>query len=204
MRKYILFIIILIVTGILNLECINLHSGGHIIFRSGEVGDIIRIIPIWIDWRFTTGEKESIKEGIAEWDNGLNGWMKLRVIDEEFNGEDWKIKKMYTYGGWAVVKVTVEDLPILYKWDGESTLGYVDEIGGNIISLVEARLSEDMIKYVIMHEAGHLLGLGHDGKHLMGAYYSRNNFRCIDEGTMERVGKIWNIRKGLLNFCERI
>ena len=204
MRKYILYIIFLIGIFILNLKIVNIHGGNYIIYRSGEIGKIIRLIPIWVDGRFTEGEKESIKEGIKEWDNGLNGLIKLKIVDEEFGGEDWKVRLMYTYGGWAIVKRDIKDLPIFYDNEKEKVLGYVDKIGGNILYLIEARLNHEMVKYVMMHEIGHLLGLQHEGKYLMGIYYSTENFQCIDERTMERIGKRWNIRKGLLNFCERM
>src|SRR3954471_18244797 len=56
---------------------------------------------------------------------------------------------------------------------------------------------------VVMHELGHVLGLGHSGKGgLMAAQYHPTSQRCVDQGTVEAVAAKRGLPAAELNWCQ--
>ena len=194
--KKLIFIIILIVIG----GCSDISTLTYI--KNPSYEGSIRDIPIWLDIRFSKIEGIKIEEGIREWNTSLNGAIVMEIVDDRFNMEDWKIKEMLSQDGFMILKINHKN-PIVNDDEGMHTLAFVNRIGGNLMYLIYDRLSEDMIKYIVLHEVGHLLGLGHDGNYLMSRSYNKERFECVDDETMKRVAEIWKLDLGRLNYCRR-
>jgi hypothetical protein len=165
MIKLILFIIFLILNG-----CVDTYSITYV--HNPSYNGSIRDIHIWVDMRFSKIEYLNIEAGINEWNKGLNGGIVMEIVDDEFNMEEWKIKEMLSEDGFMILKIDHKN-PMVDDNDGMRTLAFVDKIGGNLMYLIYDRLDEIMIKYIVMHEIGHLLGLTHDGAYLMNHSYSK-------------------------------
>jgi len=163
---------------------------------------VLRKIPIWIDIKFNAEERVNIKAGIDEWVKALNGVIELDIVDNFFNMEANKIEKMYKKNGWLILKIN-ERSELFYDTAGQITLGFVNDINGNVVYLVNRRVVTGNLKLILMHEIGHLLGLKHSGEYLMSAQFNYNDFICIDEETIQMVSDLYHINKIYLNYCIR-
>jgi len=71
------FIILALTIMMLGIGC----GPGYWAYRDGEVPGHIshaKVIPIWIDDKFTEGEEESLMWAILEWNRVFNGQMELK------------------------------------------------------------------------------------------------------------------------------
>jgi putative peptidase family protein len=55
---------------------------------------------------------------------------------------------------------------------------------------------------IVMHELGHVLGLGHSEGGLMAARYHPTNQQCIDKATITAVAAKRRLPVDQLNWCE--
>ena len=55
---------------------------------------------------------------------------------------------------------------------------------------------------VMMHELGHVLGLGHDSGGLMAAHYHPSDQRCVDKASVQAVAAKRRLPMDQLNWCE--
>ena len=55
---------------------------------------------------------------------------------------------------------------------------------------------------VVMHELGHVLGLGHGPKGLMAAHYHPTDQQCVDKATIADVAAQRRLPINQLNWCQ--
>ena len=55
---------------------------------------------------------------------------------------------------------------------------------------------------VVMHELGHVLGLGHGERGLMAAHYHPTDQQCVDKATVASVAAKRHLPADQLNWCE--
>ena len=55
---------------------------------------------------------------------------------------------------------------------------------------------------VVMHELGHVLGVGHGEKGLMAAHYHPADQQCVDNATITAVAAKRRLAVVQLNWCE--
>ena len=55
---------------------------------------------------------------------------------------------------------------------------------------------------VVMHELGHVLGVGHGEKGLMAAHYHPTDQQCVDKATIAAVAAQRRLAVDQLNWCE--
>ena len=55
---------------------------------------------------------------------------------------------------------------------------------------------------VVMHELGHVLGVGHSEKGLMAALYHPTDQQCVDKATIAAVAAKRRLSVDQLNWCE--
>lgn len=183
--------------GILMLICFISCSGGKEIGYNvnGVKLGIREVRVVHIDMRFSEDEVNGIKRALFGWERGLNGLIEFRVEEGFDMGED-DLRGM-GYGEWYILKKRLGDVKRSIDIGGK-TLGYCDRVGGNVMTLIWERVSLEEIDGIVMHEVGHLMGMGH-GVGLMGVYYG--GWRCIDKGSMEWVGSRYGVRVEDLNYC---
>jgi len=176
----------------------------HINYTNHVVNNtqVLKKISIWVDNKFNTKEQLNIISAVNEWRIALNNTIQLNIISISFDIE--KIEEIYGDDNWIIYKID-EKSKFYLKKPGKITLGFVNHIGGNLIYLVDNKLNKDRdsLKLVLMHEISHLLGLTHYGKYLMNSEFNYNSYLCIDEETMQRISKLYNIDKLSLNYCNR-
>lgn len=161
----------------------------------------IRTIPIWIDRDFGEADKLAIDDAINAWNYAMNGYVKLVVVDTQFDMEIPKIVEQVKEGGWLFMKVTSDNSLVPSNDKGYKTIGFTEMVGGHHLYLVRDRLQNDDVFGVTLHEIGHLMGSEHVGDRLMYPHYSRARFRCIDYVTVQSVANAWDVPVERLNYC---
>jgi hypothetical protein len=164
-------------------------------------GQPIRVIPIWIDKEFGQADKLAIDDAIGAWNYAMNGYIRLKVVDTDFDMEIPKIVQQVRENGWLFMKVKSDNPLVPTDNKGFWTIGFCEQIGGHHMYLVRDRLKNEDIFGVTLHEIGHLMGSGHVGERLMYPHYSRARFQCIDAVTVYAVAKYNGLRADRLNFC---
>ena len=164
-------------------------------------GLVVREIPIWIDRGFGESDRVAIDDAIRAWNYSLNGYIKLRVVDTEFDMEVDKIVTQVKSNGWLIMKIEGNNPMVPVLKDGYRTIGFCERVGGNHLYLIRDRLSNEDIFGVTLHEMGHLLGSGQVGDHLMHPHFSRAKFQCIDSVTLVEVAKYNGIPADRMNYC---
>ncbi len=165
-------------------------------------GEPIRVIPIWVDKNFGEADKLEIDNAVNAWNFAMNGYVKLNVVDYNFDMEVDKIVTQVKQGGWLFMKIKSDNKLIpSQSTPGFWTIGFCEQIGGHHMYLVRDRLGNDDVFGVTLHEIGHLMGSGHVGQRLMYPHYSRARFQCIDYDTMVKVSNFFDLELDNLNYC---
>lgn len=161
----------------------------------------IRVIPIWVDKGFGTADRLAIDDAVNAWNYAMNGYVKLTIVDWQFDMEIPKIVESVRTGGWLFMKINHDSDLVPNNSKGFWTIGFVERISGHHLYLVRDRLANEDVFGVTLHEIGHLMGSDHVGKRLMYPHYTRARFQCIDWDTMYAVSNAWDLRLDNLNYC---
>jgi hypothetical protein len=162
-----------------------------------------KIVPIWLDERFSSEEVQEIKIAVEEWNVGLNNYLflKVGVADSEIWANKDKKKDI-----WIIVRSNNEETKNILP-NKPTALGFTDKIEGSVIYLVMDRImAVEDIHYIMKHEIGHLLGCKHTEKYLMNPYFDHNNpdsAKCLDQLTMTQVAGFLDVDLNDLKYCRR-
>ena len=161
----------------------------------------IKEIKVWIDAGFGEGDRVEIIKAIDQWNYALNGYIALDVQDDQFKMQDQIIRDAMS-GGWLILK-TNKNNSIVAAHDrvGAPALAFTDSIGGWRAYLVRDRDDNSDIKYLMLHEIGHLLGAKHLRDGLMSPVLDQSAYQCIDYDTMVEVSAYQNLPMADLNYC---
>lgn len=169
--------------------------------RPVYVGAPQKVIPIWIDKNFGQADRLAIDDAINKWNFALNGYIKLSIVDTEFDMEVPKIVKQVNSGGWLFLRINSDSYLVPNNEKGFWTIGFVEQVGGHHMYLVRDRLLNEAVMGVTMHEIGHLLGAGHVGQRLMYPHFGVARFQCVDYDTMWAVASYQGLDPDRLNYC---
>jgi Putative peptidase family len=154
------------------------------------------IVPLRITGSFTPGDRAKILRAVNEWNVALNGFVRFTIVDDSGASapnarqlRPWSI--MATQGisprvGPTVALAHTHPLP----GSGGLMIVYVDRIGTRDLG------------GVVMHELGHVLGVGHGEKGLMAAHYHPTDQQCVDKATIAAVAAQRRLAVDQLNWCE--
>lgn len=157
-----------------------------------------RSVSFYVDNQFTEEELIEIKEGIKEWDYVLNGNIEFRYGGRH-NMEDWVLSEM-TLGKAVLVNKVGPDCTFIPVTKGQ-VLAFASLRN---IYVISGRVSVSSLRGVMLHEIGHVLGLGHFGDGLMKPEYDFNMHYCVPRDVTSEVAHIWGFRTESMNYCLRV
>jgi predicted Zn-dependent protease len=143
---------------------------------------------------FSLHERAKILRAVNEWNVVLNGFVRFEIMPA---GND---ATSGAHQHWVITS----------KQGGQSTglattlaaTSPVADVGGLMVIYVE-RIGRRDLGGVVMHELGHVLGLGHSSKGgLMAARYHATSQQCVDRATVEAVAAKRGLPMARLNWCE--
>lgn len=165
------------------------------------------VINVRIDINFSAGERTKIVEAVAHWNHALNGQIRLDVSAQPYNVN----APSHATGGatgrntWTVAKVNGRGAsPIPGRGPGLGTLAQAQETtnGSGIISVFADKLGNRDLAQIMLHEIGHVLGLGHENAgRLMSPHYAGNAQQCIDRGAMQAIARAKHLNFAAFNWC---
>ena len=156
------------------------------------------IVPLRIKGSFTPGDRAKILRAVNEWNVALNGFVRFTIVEDSAvsaatarPSRPWSIMAAQGISPRVVPGPTIalahtQPLP----GSGGLMIVYVDRIG-----------TRDMGS-VVMHELGHVLGVGHGEKGLMAAHYHPADQQCVDKATITAVAAKRQLAVDQLNWCE--
>lgn len=156
------------------------------------------IVPLRIKGSFSPGDRAKILRAVNEWNVALNGFVRFTIV-EDFGvtaanarlSRPWSIMAAEGIAPRVVPGPTIalahtQPLP----GSGGLMIVYVDRIGTRDLGSI------------VMHELGHVLGVGHGEKGLMAAHYHPADQQCVDKATITAVAAKRQLAVDQLNWCE--
>jgi hypothetical protein len=152
------------------------------------------IVSLMVTDTFSLHERAKILRAVNEWNVVLNGFVRFEIMP------DRNVASSGAHQHWVITS----------KQGGQSmgpptTLAAtypVTDVGGLMVIYVE-RIGRRDLGGVVMHELGHVLGLGHSTKGgLMAARYHATSQQCVDRVTVEAVAAKRGLPMARLNWCE--
>lgn len=161
--------------------------------RHGEMAIRSEIYSLIVADTFSPYERAKILRAVNEWNVALNGFIRFEIAADgappSGPTHQWVITSKQ--GG---------------RSDGSSTTlaaTYAAPGVGGVIDIFIQRIGQRDLGGVVMHELGHVLGLGHTGRGgLMAAHYHPTSQRCVDRATIEAVAAKHALPSAQLNWCE--
>jgi hypothetical protein len=159
--------------------------------RAAPVGKP-EVVRLRLDDAFVPFERAKILFAVNEWNHVLNGYVRLDIVSRPGAGlaQAWSILPARGTGparGSSEALAVTQPLPP----------------GGGLVIVFVDRLGSRDLGGVLLHELGHVLGLGHDPRGLlMSARYSADNQQCIDRAAAEAIASYRRLPVAVLNWCE--
>ena len=156
------------------------------------------IVPLRITGAFGPGDRAKILRAVNEWNVALNGFVRFTIVDASSTPaantrqpRPWSIMAAEG-GGPRVARGPTIALAVTQPMPGTGGLMivYLDRVGTRDLGSV------------IMHELGHVLGVGHGQKGLMAAHYHPSDQQCVDKATAAAVAAKRRLAVDQLNWCE--
>jgi hypothetical protein len=156
------------------------------------------IVPLRIKGSFTPGDRAKILRAVNEWNVALNGFVRFTIVEDSGMAaanvrpsRPWSIMAAEGIAPRVVPGPTIalahtQPLP----GSGGLMIVYVDRIGTRDLGSV------------VMHELGHVLGVGHGERGLMAAHYHPTDQQCVDKATIAAVAAGRRLAVDRLNWCE--
>jgi hypothetical protein len=156
------------------------------------------IVPLRIKGSFTLGDRAKVLRAVNEWNVALNGFVRFTIVEDSGasataagHSRPWSIMAAEGINPRVVPGPTIalahtQPLP----GTGGLMIVYVDRIGTRDLGSV------------VMHELGHVLGVGHGKRGLMAAHYHPTDQQCIDKATITAVAARRRLAVDQLNWCE--
>jgi hypothetical protein len=156
------------------------------------------IVPVRLAGSFSPGDRAKILRAVNEWNVALNGFVRFTIVDGSAassanarQSRPWSIMAAEGVGprvapGPTIALAHTQAIP----GAGGLMIVYLDRIGMRDLGSV------------VMHELGHVLGVGHGEKGLMAAHYHPTDQQCVDKATITALAAKRRLAVNQLNWCE--
>ncbi len=143
---------------------------------------------------FSLYERAKILRAVNEWNVALNGFIRFEIMPER------GVRASGAREHWVITSKQGT-----HSTGSSTTLAatyFAPGIGG-VVAIHVDRIGRRDLGGVMMHELGHVLGLGHNGRGgLMAAQYHPTSQRCVDKASVEAVAAKRGLPLAQLNWCE--
>jgi predicted Zn-dependent protease len=124
------------------------------------------------------------RQALELWNKTVGTWKTLVPVDGDSNNCDYTIKE-----------VSIDMCP-----GTASALACTNTIGGNIVYMRKGRY-EKAVKWITLHEWGHVYGAQHVVGTLMNPTWEKLNTECPDIVTVAQVAAYNHLNLATLSWC---
>lgn len=174
-----------------------------------EFHEAYRVIPLYVDGRFTKEQRIDLSDAVNEANYMLNGNLRIEVKKWSLDIESEEGKKISetiskTHEGILVLSLSEDDPKIEELVKDNGMLAFVNALGerANILVVVNDRIGNRDLKTIFLHELGHALGAQHtSATSLMYNYYGSRQTKCFDRITVAQIADYNNLDLNTMNYC---
>jgi hypothetical protein len=156
------------------------------------------IVPLRLKGSFTPGERAKILRAVNEWNVALNGFVRFAIVEDS----GASVANARQSRPWSIM--AAEGIAPRVAPGPTIALAHTQPLpgsGGLMIVYVD-RIGTPDLGSVVLHELGHVLGVGHGEKGLMAAHYHPADQQCVDKATITAVAAKRRLAVDQLNWCE--
>jgi hypothetical protein len=152
------------------------------------------IVTLRIVGPFDAEAEAKVRLAIEEWNYVLNGFVRFDIAAPgAWHAGAWDIR---AEKGGSPQSPDPAGQPLSFTQAGLAS------IGGRLVIFVD-RVGTRDLRGIVLHELGHVLGLGHDtGGNLMSARYSLTAEQCVDKPSVEAIAARRKLPADRLNWCD--
>jgi hypothetical protein len=159
-------------------------------------------ITVHIDPEFSSEDIANINNVIAEYNYVLNGNFHLDLDKLSAHNYDSGLTAWHLFKINSRNKLVKDIEPV-----NANLLGFAT-VGGDRLYVVRDRIkSSDILRALVRHEIGHLLGAHHTekpGPGLMGdSEFNLDQYQCVDKETTDQIAFYNYLDAATLNYCEK-
>ncbi len=161
-------------------------------------------IPLQVSGPFSLYDRAKILRAVNEWNVALNGFKRFELVSDFADPAAGKyLAGKQVRQAWTITAVHGGQSKLFGPSVALAATQPVLDLGGSITVYVD-RIGRRDLGGVVMHELGHVLGLGHHRDHdrLMSSQYTGTGQQCVDKEAVHAVAAKHGLPLNQLNWCE--
>jgi hypothetical protein len=160
------------------------------------------IVVLRVDKDFNADQQQKIVNAAVAWNYVLNGYIRFEIDPVPFGAVETEAHEATEKDTDWIVSVYDPGRRKPGSRIEELGITMVMPTGGGIVDVNIRILNKFNLENVILHELGHVLGLGHDRRsRLMSMDYVFDHQGCVDKYTVETLATLKHLPVNELNWC---